>query len=141
MKKTIFTLVSMAAITLYACGGGEKKEQTTAIGQEEQTEATTDTSTTSGSAAASSGANMPGEKLIAKSDCIGCHNKTQKVIGPSYQDVAAKYEATDKNIDDLAGKIIKGGKGVWGEVPMTPHPTVSQDDAKEMVRYILSLKK
>ncbi|WP_129716257.1 c-type cytochrome [Pedobacter sp. SYP-B3415] len=140
MKKTIFTLISFVAISLYACGGGEeKKEETTAIGQEEQTSGSTESS--AAGSAAPSGPAMPGEKLIAKSDCIGCHNKTQKVIGPSYQDVAAKYEANDKNINDLAGKIIKGGKGVWGEIPMTPHPTVSQDDAKEMVKYILSLKK
>jgi cytochrome c len=47
----------------------------------------------------------------------------------------------DETIELLAGKIIAGGKGVWGEVPMTPHASLSKDDAKEMVRYILSLKK
>lgn len=82
-----------------------------------------------------------GEKLINKSDCMGCHNKTNKIIGPAYVDVAKKYPATEKNINSLADKIIKGGTGVWGTMPMTAHPTVKKDDAKLMVKYILSLKK
>lgn len=82
-----------------------------------------------------------GEKLIEKSDCLTCHRVDVKLLGPAYQDVAAKYPATDENIDLLAGKIIKGGSGNWGDIPMTPHPAVSVDDAKEMVKYILSLKK
>ncbi|WP_443946153.1 c-type cytochrome [Pedobacter sp. AW1-32] len=82
-----------------------------------------------------------GEKLINKSDCIGCHNKVNKIIGPSYMDIAKKYPATEKNINTLADKIIKGGTGVWGQMPMTAHPTVKKDDAKLMVKYILSLKK
>jgi len=82
-----------------------------------------------------------GEKLINKSDCIGCHNKVNKIIGPSYVDVAKKYPATEKNVNYLADKIIKGGTGVWGSMPMTAHPTVKKDDAKLMVKYILSLKK
>lgn len=82
-----------------------------------------------------------GEKLINKSDCMGCHNKTNKIIGPAYVDVAKKYPATEKNINTLADKIIKGGTGVWGTMPMTAHPTVKKDDAKLMVKYILSLKK
>ncbi|SER32608.1 c-type cytochrome [Pedobacter rhizosphaerae] len=82
-----------------------------------------------------------GEKLINKSDCIGCHNKVNKIIGPSYVDIAKKYPATEKNINYLADKIIKGGTGVWGNMPMTAHATLKKDDAKLMVKYILSLKK
>jgi len=82
-----------------------------------------------------------GEALIAKSDCLACHSKTQKLVGPAYVNVAGKYPATEENIDHLADKIIAGGQGVWGAIPMTPHPTLSKDDAKEMVKYILSLKK
>jgi len=83
----------------------------------------------------------PGEKLINKSDCLGCHNKTNKIIGPAYIEVAKKYPATEKNINMLADKIIKGGTGVWGNMPMTAHATLKKDDAKLMVKYILSLKK
>ncbi|MBA9079722.1 c-type cytochrome [Rufibacter quisquiliarum] len=82
-----------------------------------------------------------GAKLIAQSDCTACHRNDQKLVGPAYEEVAQKYEANEKNIDYLAGKIIEGGKGVWGEVPMTPHPGVSEADAKAMAQYVLSLKK
>ncbi len=82
-----------------------------------------------------------GELLINKSDCIGCHHKINKLIGPSYTDIAKKYPNTDKNQLLLADKIIKGGSGVWGKIPMTPHPKISPSDAKLMAKYILSLKK
>jgi len=82
-----------------------------------------------------------GELLINKSDCIGCHHKINKLIGPSYTDIAKKYPNTDKNQLMLADKIIKGGSGVWGKIPMTPHPKISPSDAKLMAKYILSLKK
>jgi cytochrome c len=66
---------------------------------------------------------------------------SDKNIGPAYKDVAAKYENTEENVKMLAGKIIKGGQGVWGAIPMTPHSTLSQADAEQMVKYILLLKK
>ncbi len=78
---------------------------------------------------------------MAASDCFTCHKIDSKVIGPAYNDVAAKYPATEANIDTLANKIIKGGSGVWGTTPMSGHPAVSVEDAKTMVKYILSLKK
>lgn len=83
----------------------------------------------------------PGEGLLKKSDCLACHSVAQKIVGPAYKNVAAKYAPTEENINMLADKIINGGSGVWGAVPMSPHPAISKDDAKEMVKYILSLKK
>jgi cytochrome c len=82
-----------------------------------------------------------GKNLIAKSDCLACHKDDAKLVGPAYVDVAKKYEPTDANISKRADKIIKGGAGAWGEVPMSPHPTLPTADAKEMVKYILSLNK
>ncbi|MBG6061732.1 cytochrome c [Flavobacterium sp. CG_9.1] len=82
-----------------------------------------------------------GEKLIAKSDCIGCHKLDKKLIGPSYLEIAKKYPQTDKNVAYLTGKIIKGGSGVWGAIPMSAHASLKKDDAKSMAIYILSLKK
>ena len=82
-----------------------------------------------------------GEELINKSDCLTCHKVDVKLLGPAYQDVAAKYPATDENIKLLAEKVIKGGAGNWGDIPMAPHPNINENDAKEMVKYILSLKK
>ncbi|HUH35575.1 MAG TPA: c-type cytochrome [Moheibacter sp.] len=79
-----------------------------------------------------------GLALIEASDCRTCHHNDNKLIGPSYQEVADKY--TEADIDYLAEKILDGGKGVWGEVPMTPHPGMSKEDARGMVKYILSLK-
>ena len=80
-----------------------------------------------------------GAQLIAKSDCGTCHKEQEKLIGPAFVDVAKKYSSSD--VDTLANKIIKGGSGHWGTVPMSPHPTISEADAKSMVNYILSLKK
>lgn len=81
-----------------------------------------------------------GKNLISKSDCLACHQVQVKVVGPAYSAVADKYPATDANINMLTDKIIKGGSGNWGPIPMTPHPTVPVADAKKMVKYILSLK-
>lgn len=76
--------------------------------------------------------------LVAKSDCMTCHRVSEKMIGPSYVDIAKKYEgATDANVSELAQRIIKGGAGVWGEIPMTAHPNLSPEDAEAMVKYIL----
>jgi cytochrome c len=79
-------------------------------------------------------------ELIAKSDCLTCHKVSEKLTGPAYKDVALKYESNDENISLLASKIIKGGQGVWGPIPMTPHASLSEADAKQMVKYILLLR-
>lgn len=81
-----------------------------------------------------------GETLISQSDCLTCHKLNEKLVGPSYVDIANKYPATEATHKLLAGKIIKGGSGVWGTVPMTPHTTLSEGDAEEMVKYIMTLK-
>jgi cytochrome c len=80
-----------------------------------------------------------GESLVNANDCKTCHHKTNKIIGPSHTDVAKKYEFTQANVTLLANKIISGGSGVWGEVPMTAHPDLSLPDAEKMARYVLSL--
>lgn len=128
MKRT-FLFLGGIALFLAACGGSGDTSESTA------------TATATPSAATSTSEKDPGELLIVKSDCVGCHHKENKLIGPAYQEIAAKYPSTDENIALLAGKIIKGGKGVWGAVPMTAHPKITEDDAKLMVKYILSLKK
>ncbi|SHG23268.1 Cytochrome c551/c552 [Flavobacterium segetis] len=83
---------------------------------------------------------LDGEKLVAKSDCIGCHKIDKKLIGPSYLDIAKKYPLNDKSVNYLASKIIKGGSGVWGSIPMAAHSTLKKEDAKLMAKYILSVK-
>ena len=80
-----------------------------------------------------------GLALIEGADCLTCHKMDTKVVGPSYQDVANKY--TNGDIEMLATKIIEGGKGNWGEIPMTPHAGMSRENAIKMVEYIMTLKK
>ncbi|WP_228085019.1 c-type cytochrome [Mucilaginibacter sp. JRF] len=81
-----------------------------------------------------------GKALIAKSDCLACHKVDTKLVGPAYIDVAKKYPATPANYATLAKKVIDGGSGVWGQIPMSPHATLAAADADKMVKYILSLK-
>ena len=80
-----------------------------------------------------------GKALISKSDCIACHNLDKKVVGPSYVDIAKKYPFTDANVNLLAQKVISGGTGVWGQIPMVPHASLSTANLKKMVKYVLSL--
>lgn len=80
-----------------------------------------------------------GLALIEGADCLTCHKVDARVVGPSYQEVADKY--TEADVEMLANKIIEGGKGAWGEIPMTPHAGMSKENAKKMVEYILTLKK
>jgi cytochrome c len=82
-----------------------------------------------------------GVELVGNSGCMTCHRIDEKITGPTYREVANKYAgASDEVIASLAKKIINGGSGVWGEAVMTPHPAISEEDAKIIVRYILSLK-
>jgi len=81
-----------------------------------------------------------GLALIAANDCLTCHKVDEKVTGPAYRDVANKYENTPENVAKLADKVIKGGSGNWGTIPMTPHPALSEADAQQMVKYILLLR-
>ncbi|MFM8442300.1 MAG: c-type cytochrome [Methylococcus sp.] len=83
--------------------------------------------------------NSQADEALAKSKgCLGCHGIDKKIVGPSYKDVAAKY-AGQNVTDALAEKVIKGGGGVWGQMPMPPN-AVSPDEAKKLVTWILGLK-
>lgn len=82
---------------------------------------------------------IEGSKLIEGSDCLSCHRERGENVGPSYLAVAERYPATESNVKMLAGKIIKGGNGNWGERLMSGHPSLSPAKAELMVRYILSL--
>jgi cytochrome c len=80
-----------------------------------------------------------GKKLVEGSDCNTCHHVTNKIIGPSHTEIATKYEFNQENVSLLAGKIINGGSGVWGQIPMTAHEGLSKTDAEKMAIYVLSL--
>jgi cytochrome c len=132
------------AAGLYACGGGESTETTTQPISNATTEETAPAATTEAAAPATAEAAAPkkdGQALINGSDCRTCHKDDSKLIGPAYQDVAKKYENNVANVKMLTEKIINGGQGNWGEIPMAGHPNLSQDDAAAMVEYIFSMKK
>ncbi|MGK7394188.1 MAG: ThuA domain-containing protein [Candidatus Cyclobacteriaceae bacterium M3_2C_046] len=80
-----------------------------------------------------------GASLIEENNCFACHKVDEKSIGPTYLQVADRYEATEENISLLANKIIKGGSGNWGEQNMSAHPQVSLEEATTIVYYILAL--
>lgn len=78
--------------------------------------------------------------LAQKKNCMACHAIDKKVVGPGYKEVAAKYAGQKDAVDKLAQKIIKGGAGVWGPVPMPANAQVSEAEAKQLVQWIMTLK-
>ena len=129
MKKVLFILST--AIIVIACGGGST----------EAGKATTEATASTANALSDNPDYQKGLALIAGSDCLTCHKISEKNIGPSYKDVAAKYDNTEENVKMLAGRVIKGGSGNWGAIPMTPHPQLKQEDVEQMIKYIFLLKK
>lgn len=79
------------------------------------------------------------KKLIKKNGCLACHSVKLKVLGPSFIDIANKYENNISNQQILAQKIKKGGSGNWGNIPMMSHPNITNDELNLMVRWILDL--
>jgi cytochrome c len=79
-------------------------------------------------------------QLATAKNCMTCHAVDKKLVGPSYKDVAAKYAGQKDAADKLAAKVIKGGSGVWGPVPMPANPQVSPDEAKKLAAWILATK-
>ena len=133
MKKTLLFLL-LGSASILACNSGSSSE------------AKSDSAAAPApAAAAATAASDKGLELIGASDCTTCHRLHKGAagasIGPSYSEVAAKYApAADTTVDRLVHKIITGGAGVWGVVPMTPHPALAPADVKVMVTYILTLK-
>ncbi|MFN7855152.1 MAG: c-type cytochrome [Acidovorax sp.] len=78
--------------------------------------------------------------LATSKNCMACHAVDKKLVGPSYKDVAAKYAGQKDAADKLAVKIVKGGSGVWGAVPMPANAQVSEADAKKLAAWILTQK-
>ncbi len=130
-------LIALGGLT-FACGGGDKSAETTEI-------AVVPTEQAKEISLEEKYANDPvyikGLEKLKASDCTSCHMVERKIVGPSYAEVAAKYESSEENVNMLAAKVIAGGVGVWGEIAMPAHPGLSEEDAKDMVRYVLLLKK
>lgn len=80
------------------------------------------------------------QALATKKNCMACHAVDKKLVGPAYKEVAAKYKGDKAAADKLAAKVIKGGSGAWGAVPMPANPQVSEAEAKTLVAWVLSQK-
>jgi cytochrome c len=90
--------------------------------------------------AALSGPVLADQALATAKNCMACHAVDKKLVGPAYKDVAKKYAGQKDAVDKLAVKIMKGGSGVWGPVPMPANPQVSEAEAKKLATWVLSLK-
>ena len=122
MKKTMVVMAMIVAVL--SCGSNETKP---AVAENKPADITQNPDY------------KKGLDLIAKSDCLTCHKVADASTGPAYAAVAKKYAGQPGIVDTLAQKVIKGGSGNWGTIPMTPHPQISEDDAKAMVKYVLTL--
>lgn len=152
MKKTIFLVAMVAAI--WSCNNNSSPSNDsvgnngagTGTGPGAGADTATATAPAGGGASTQTAdlSNNPdykkGLELIGKSDCLGCHKVSEKLVGPAYQEVAARYAGKPGIADSLANKIVHGGSGNWGQVPMSPHPQLSHEDAVAMAKYILLLK-
>jgi len=78
--------------------------------------------------------------LATSKNCMACHAVDKKVVGPAYKDVAAKYAGQKDAVDKLSAKILKGGSGVWGPVPMPANTQVNEAEAKKLAAWVLTLK-
>ncbi len=82
---------------------------------------------------------MADQALANSKNCMACHAVERKLVGPSYKDIAKKYANQKAAAEQLAGKIMKGGSGVWGVIPMPANPQVNDADAKKLAAWVLSL--
>lgn len=80
------------------------------------------------------------QALAAAKNCLSCHTIDKKVVGPAYKDVAKKYAGQKDAVEKLSAKIMQGGSGVWGVVPMPVNSQVSEAEAKKLAAWVLSLK-
>jgi cytochrome c len=78
------------------------------------------------------------QALATSKNCMACHAMDKKLVGPSYKDVAKKYTGQKDAADKLTTKIMKGGSGAWGAIPMPANPQVNEADAKKLAAWVLA---
>jgi cytochrome c len=83
---------------------------------------------------------MADMKLASDKNCLSCHDVSAKRMGPSYKDIAARYAAQKDALDKLTTKVLKGGSGAWGNMPMPSNPQVSEAEARKLVAWVLAQK-
>jgi cytochrome c len=82
---------------------------------------------------------MADQALATSKNCMACHGVDKKLVGPAFKDIAAKNKGDNAAVDRLATKILKGGSGVWGPIPMPANPQVNEADAKKLAAWVMSL--
>ena len=128
--KRIITICLLAA-GMYACNNGTGDAKTVAKAEPTQIAKADPTD---------SPEFQKGLDLIKNSDCATCHKIDERLIGPGFREIANKYPNTPETIDTLAHKIIKGGQGNWGSIPMAAHDNLPLEDARSLAKYVLLLK-
>jgi cytochrome c len=134
--KSFTSSAFVVAVIFTACQSNKSTENAVAVSSSNEIKPQLTIETTNETSTQKSNA----EFLMEKSDCYSCHSVDTKLIGPSFSEISKKYMNNKASIQLLADKIINGGSGVWGEVPMQAHSQMSKEDATEMVNFILSLK-
>lgn len=133
MKRVI--AICLLTAGMYACNSGSTDTKTDAKPEEKmevKEEAKVDPADTPEF--------KKGLELVKSNDCSTCHKVDEKVVGPSFRDIANKYPDNAATIDTLAHKIINGGSGNWGSLAMAAHKDLSVEDADAIVKYVLLLK-
>ncbi|RZS98764.1 c-type cytochrome [Cecembia calidifontis] len=140
LNKSLSAGVILLSLIAYSCGGGGSSSS----------------ESSSSSAPSAPAASAPvsledkykddpvfiaGSAKAKESGCTACHMVERKIVGPSYADVAAKYDNTEENVKMLTEHVINGFVGNWGEVPMPAHPHLAKEDVETIVKYVLLLKK
>ncbi|SIS98196.1 c-type cytochrome [Belliella pelovolcani] len=137
LKLFSFGLVAFSLMT-YACGGGSQESS--------------QSSTTSSAPAQETKVSLEdkykddpvfitGSAKAKEAGCTACHMVERKVVGPSYADVAEKYENTPENVALLTDHVINGNVGNWGEIQMPSHPHLERADVEDVIKYVLLLKR
>lgn len=85
--------------------------------------------------------NHPGTKFMKTATCLSCHTAQDKILGPTFADVAEKYKSTKGAVDMLVNKVKNGGTGVWGVQPMPAHPMYKDEQIKQMIEAVMMTKK
>lgn len=140
MKKLIIVISIASAFAMISCNGGNMKsnnpaQDTMAVGTPGQ-----DVPGNGPLFSSDDPTLAEGVRLVSSGDCATCHRVNEKNIGPAFKQVADKYENNEAMTDELATKIVRGGSGRWGEVMMPPHPNITIPQAREMAKYVLSLR-
>lgn len=130
-----------AVLLLSACGGDEQSEAESSSSATDAAAAPAPVETPPAAANEPEAVDVAAlEKELQGLGCFACHAVSEKRVGPSYRDIAEKYRGQEGAAQGLTMKIIAGGGGVWGPVPMIAHPHLTPDQVTPLVEQILLIE-